>query len=97
MVFVIFHSANSLRQTTWEEVFLRTQLGRYDVLVVDTKPALLQEVADSGVSIDSLYKPGDGHHNNAGNRIIGRALLSALKARPGPRTTASARSPALGE
>ena len=78
LAFVIFYSKSGLQTASWQESFLLTTLSRSNARVIDTKPHLLKYLAESGATIPSLYTPG-GHHNNAGNRVIGDAILEYLK------------------
>lgn len=81
LVFVLFHMRPGLRRELWQAAFLDSVLTRAGRNVFDTKPVLLEFLARSGTQLDSLYKTGDGHHNNLGNQVIGDALLAMVHAR----------------
>lgn len=76
--FVLFYSQPDLTRVTWQEAFIKKELAAKRIEFLDTKPILLRYSHDKNVSLDAFYKPGDGHHNNLGNQVIGDGLIEAL-------------------
>lgn len=81
LLYVLFYGDFELKETFWRETFLKEELARRGIEFVDTKAAILAHAAREGLPISAYYVPGDGHHNDLGNRVIGDAVLAALEAR----------------
>ena len=79
LIFVLFYTESDLRQRSWQESYLKAELGARKVPFIDTKDVILKYVERSGGATAALYDPGDGHHNNLGNQVVGQGILEYLR------------------
>jgi hypothetical protein len=81
LIFVLFYGEGDLRQRSWQESFLKAQLGARKLPFIDTRDVILKYAERSGGATAALYAPGNGHHNNLGNQVVGQGILEYLQRR----------------
>lgn len=81
MLIVLFYTPVHMYFTGWRETFLKEQITRLGLPYLDTKPVLHEHCKRTGTPLMQLYAEDGGHHNAAGNRVIGAALVEYLRRR----------------
>ncbi len=81
ILYVIFYDPKALRVADWREHYLKAELDRLGVAYLDTRPILLAACRDDDLPLDHYYASDGGHHNAAGNAVIGDALVHLLRER----------------
>lgn len=79
LAYVLFHDHADLFRPTSRCQFFREALAEEGVELIDTAPVLLDHARRNGTDASELYVTA--HHNDAGNRVLARAILEALQQR----------------
>ena len=77
LLYVLFHDHDQLHRPTSRDRFFREELAAQGVDAIDTAEALLEHARLHGTDASELYR--NGHHNEAGNRVVARAVARALE------------------
>lgn len=81
ILYVVFYDPKALRLPDWREQYLKAELDRLGVPYLDTRPLLLTASRETDQPLDHYYASDGGHHNAAGNAVIGDALVRTLRER----------------
>ncbi len=82
LAYVLFYNEDYLVRSDWRKDFMKAELEKRGIDIIDTKPMLYRYAAEHNMdSMKPFYDPVDYHHNNLGNGVIGEGILSYLKAK----------------